>query len=492
MPTPTHSYVAPRARTQQSSRAKPRSGGPRRRPWLKPLVMRLHFYAGIFAAPFILVAALTGAAYAVTPQLEKVIYAHELSGSGTTATPMISLESQLGAAHRYSGDDAVVAVRPAPDATHSTRVMYAVPADEDGGQRTVFVDPVSAEVLGSFNTYTSVGQTPLRHWLEGFHSSLQLGEPGRIYSEIAASWMGVVALAGLFLWVWTWSKSRRAARRDLLRPALHQPGYRRARSLHTSAGIWVLGATLFLSATGITWSQWAGGNVTELRSALSWTAPKLNSHLGGDTPSGDGEHAGHAGHAAAAPATGNQWSDPAAFTQVLALARMSNIDGNQLEIRPPATPTSAWVVKETRAQFPVKADQVAIDRANGTVVDRVDFDEQNLPSKLATWGINLHMGELFGVWNQVALFLIAVALVVLIVAGYRTWYLRRPEGLRLKEKKPSFRASTVPWWGWVAFGAAGLGLSLFLPALGLTLAAFVLCDAGLMLLRSVRERRAAA
>lgn len=487
MSTPTPSSVVPQTRPA----AEPPRPGARRRPWLKPLVMRLHFYAGIFVAPFILLAAVTGAAYSVTPQLERVIYAHELNGSGTAETPMASLESQLSAAQRHTNDAAVVAVRPAQDATHSTRVMYADPEDTDGGQRTVFVDPVSAEVLGSFNTYTSVGQTPMRHWLEGFHSSLQLGEPGRIYSEIAASWLGVIAAAGLFLWLWTWGKSKRAARRDLLRPALKQTGYRRARSLHTSVGIWALVAMLFLSATGITWSQWAGNNVTELRAALSWTAPKLTSTLGGaPAGGGGGAHAEHGGMAA--PTEGNQWSDPAAFTQVLSLARMSNIDGNQLEIRPPADQGSAWVVKETRAQFPVKADQIAIDRANGTVVDRLDFNDQNLPSQLATLGINLHMGELFGIWNQVGLLLVALAIIVIILAGYRTWYLRRPQGLRLRDKKPPFRPFAVPWWGWALFGAAGLGLGLFLPALGLTLTAFVLCDVVLMLTRGARSRRLTA
>lgn len=499
MPTSTPPPAAPAAPTAEAAsvrtRTRPHPGknAGRRRPWLKPLVMRLHFYAGVFVAPFILVAALTGAAYSLTPQLEKVVYAHELNGSGTASTPMASLESQLEAAQRFTNNAVVSAVRPAPDATHSTRVMYPDPEDADGGRRTVFIDPVNSEVLGSFNTYSTVGQTPLRHWLEGFHSSLQLGEPGRLYSEVAASWMWVVALAGLFLWVWTWGKSKRAARRDLVRPALKQPGYRRARSLHTSVGIWALVAMLFLSATGITWSKFAGANVTELRSALSWTAPVLSSSLGGSEAGGGGEHAGHAGHGGSSvPAGSNQWSDPAAFTQVLALARMSNIDGNQLEIRPPASPESAWVVTETRSQFPVKADQVAIDRANGTVVDRLDFESQNLPSKLATWGINLHMGELFGFWNQVVLFLVAVSLVVLILAGCRTWFLRRPVGLRFGDKKPGFRASAVPWWGWASFGAAGLGLGLILPVLGVTLAAFVLVDVALILMRRAREKRAEA
>lgn len=45
----------------------------RRRSW-RPLILRLHFYAGVFVAPFILIAAITGALYAMAPTLERVVY----------------------------------------------------------------------------------------------------------------------------------------------------------------------------------------------------------------------------------------------------------------------------------------------------------------------------------------------------------------------------------------------------------------------------------
>ncbi|MDT5043015.1 MAG: hypothetical protein QOE51_4000 [Actinoplanes sp.] len=35
------------------------------------LLLRLHFYAGVLVAPFLIVAALTGLAYTLTPQLDQ-------------------------------------------------------------------------------------------------------------------------------------------------------------------------------------------------------------------------------------------------------------------------------------------------------------------------------------------------------------------------------------------------------------------------------------
>ncbi len=46
---------------------------------LRPLVLRLHFYAGVLVAPFLLVAALTGLLYAASFQAEKIVYDHELT-----------------------------------------------------------------------------------------------------------------------------------------------------------------------------------------------------------------------------------------------------------------------------------------------------------------------------------------------------------------------------------------------------------------------------
>ncbi|MEQ4723205.1 PepSY domain-containing protein [Nonomuraea sp. B19D2] len=54
---------------------------------------------------------------------------------------------------------------------------------------------------------------------------------------------------------------------------------------HGSLGLWAVLGLLFLSATGLTWSKYAGENVDELRAALNWTTPSLN--LSG------GDHAGH-------------------------------------------------------------------------------------------------------------------------------------------------------------------------------------------------------
>ncbi|WP_373689302.1 PepSY domain-containing protein [Rothia santali] len=74
--------------------------------------------------------------------------------------------------------------------------MFVDPATaEPSTSEAVFVDPVTGEIRGDLAVYGTSGSLPLRTWIDGLH----LGDTGRLYSELAASWLWVVALGGLVL-----------------------------------------------------------------------------------------------------------------------------------------------------------------------------------------------------------------------------------------------------------------------------------------------------
>jgi uncharacterized iron-regulated membrane protein len=56
--------------------------------------------------------------------------------------------------------------------------------------------------------YGTSGILPLRQTIDYLHTSLMLGDTGRLYSELAASWMWVAALGGIALWFYTRPKRR--------------------------------------------------------------------------------------------------------------------------------------------------------------------------------------------------------------------------------------------------------------------------------------------
>ncbi|MFD5444056.1 PepSY domain-containing protein [Streptomyces tendae] len=86
---------------------------------LRPLLLRLHFYAGVLIGPFLLVAAVTGLLYTATPQIEAVVYRHELHV--TPDGDPDALSAQVAAARRAVPEGTLVSVTPAPGRTDSTQ-----------------------------------------------------------------------------------------------------------------------------------------------------------------------------------------------------------------------------------------------------------------------------------------------------------------------------------------------------------------------------------
>ncbi|MGO2536266.1 MAG: PepSY domain-containing protein, partial [Brachybacterium tyrofermentans] len=149
-----------------------------------------------------------------------------------------------------------------------------------------------------------------------------------------------------------------------------------------------------------------------------------------------------------------------------------------VEIRPPADAGSAWVVEEIQRSYPTKVDAIAIDGSTLEVVDRTDFAEADLAAKLTRWGIDLHMGSMFGLVNQIVLFVIASAVVAMIIWGYLMWWQRPPTKGGSGFGKPPRRGALrrAPWWGAALVLLAAAGIGLMLPLMGVSLAAFVIVD----------------
>ncbi|QYF72860.1 PepSY domain-containing protein [Cryobacterium sp. PAMC25264] len=453
---------------------------PSRQPWFGAFLLRLHFYAGILVGPFILVAALSGALYAATPQLEQTIYAHELHAPVSDMT--LPLADQIEAAQAVVGDEgALVAVRPAPNDGDTTRVMFTAEGLGESESRAIFVDPATGEVRGDLTAYGTTGVLPLRTWIDQFHRNLHLGDFGRLYSELAASWLGVVVLAGGAMWVIRIRRVR--AKKDLLRPNNKARGYRRLFSWHASTGIWLLVGALFLSATGITWSQYAGQNVSDLRAALNLGTPSISTDLGQPVPALADEHAGH-GTATASTAV----IDPATFDAVLAVAQTVNVNTGLVEIRPPSAAGQAWVVQEIQRSFPTEVDSVAVDGSTLRVTDRVDFADFNLAAKLTRWGIDTHMGTMFGLANQLILIATALGLAAMVGWGYLMWWKRRPTRGTARMGTPALAGALAraPWWGVLAVIAGALAVGLLFPLVGVSLLVFIVIDA-LLTLRAPRS-----
>ncbi|MGQ4274359.1 PepSY-associated TM helix domain-containing protein [Terrihabitans sp. B22-R8] len=448
-------------------------------PEFRAFVTRLHFYIGLFVGPFLIVAALSGTLYVLTPQVEDVLYRDYLRTESTgTAHP---LAAQVEAAQAHIGSSATLfAIRPADGPGRTTRVLFSEPGLQPSESHAVFVDPATLRVQGDLIAYGTSGSLPMRTTLDYLHRDLLLGSLGRNYSELAASWLWVLAAGGVLMW---WMR-RHTKPRD------------GARRFHTLIGLWLSVGLLFLSVTGLTWSRWAGGNIDVVRQALGWVTPAVSLALDASgapavpaeatessehadhtlpvAPAEDAEHGEHAHHAApAAPVPAN--GDAAALVDpVLTAARDAGLDSAMIEIRPPRQPGQAWTVREYDRSWPSQVDTLAIDPRTMTVSSRADFADFPLIGKLIQWGIAAHMGILFGLANQIVVAAIGLFLVITGVLGYVIWWRRRPAaGVPLTQTFTYLPGPQKVLWVVLA-----VLLGWALPALGVSLAAFIILDIG--------------
>src|SRR5690606_9641237 len=119
-------------------------------PPLRALVLRLHFYAGVLVAPFIVVAAVTGLLYAYTPQLEQWMYADQLRVADQGQPLPVSMQVEAALEAHPEGSLSAIRLGGPED---STRVMFDVDGLGESVRSSVFVDPYTAEVLGTLEVY---------------------------------------------------------------------------------------------------------------------------------------------------------------------------------------------------------------------------------------------------------------------------------------------------------------------------------------------------
>ncbi len=264
----------------------------------------------------------------------------------------------------------------------------------------------------------------------------------------------------------------------------------RALGWHGAVGLWIAIGLVFLAATGLTWSKYAGENVTDLRTSLGWTTPSVAKTLSGTDAAPSGGHEGHGGHASAPAGTDVLDGNVGRIDDVLAVAANAGVTG-EVEASIPATPETAFVVTQTRQPWQFSTDAVAVDGATGQITDESRFADWPLAAKLTTWGIALHMGILFGLSNQIVLLALAIALVAVIVLGYRMWWLRRPTRGTQRWGRPPARGALRGLHpaviGAIVIGSVLVGW--FVPLLGLTLLGFVAVD---MVVGVFQRRRASS
>lgn len=83
-------------------------------------------------------------------------------------------------------------------------------------------------------------------------------------------------------------------------------------------------------------------------------------------------------------------------------------------------------------RFPDDVRQVRVvhlDRYSGAVLADIGYQDYGVLGRATEWGISLHTGRQFGVWNQMVMLLGCLAIIALAVSAGVMWWKRRPRGM---------------------------------------------------------------
>ncbi|MFZ4287765.1 PepSY-associated TM helix domain-containing protein [Variovorax sp. HJSM1_2] len=400
-------------------------------------VWRWHFYAGLLVLPFLIWLAVTGGLYVFKAEIDGYFHRDLKFVAATDGAPRAHSELVAAALAAHPGSLRKYRAAAATDDSAEISVLTS-----QGEALSVFVDPYRAQVLGALADRSSVAWT-----IRKLHSLKYFGALARGAIEIAAGWAILLVLTGIYLW-WPRGKGRGG-----VLVVRGQPRQRLFwRDLHAVTGIFVGAALVFLALTGMPWSvvwgakvnEWANGHnfgyPAGVRVAVPMSQQRLNdvaptswsveqarlpesAHAAHDAHQ---EHAGHDEHNAAAAAPVATSAQALSLDQAMAIfSRLGIAPG--FSVNPPKGPAgvySASVYPNVLAQQRV----IHLDQYSGQPLIDMAYADYGPFGRWLEWGINVHMGQEFGVPNQALLVLVCLAIVLLCVSAATMWWKRRPAG----------------------------------------------------------------
>lgn len=435
-------------------------------------VWRWHFYAGLLVLPFLVSLAITGGLYLFHDEIDAIVHADlkrvEIAEGAAPVAPSAMVAAALsavpGTAVKYTDPTD-------PGASAEITVVTA-----DAGKIAVYVDPHDGRVLGTLPDRGTVMWT-----IRTLHSLKYFGTTARTLIEIAGGWAILLVATGLYLW---WPR-RQGGGVVTVRGAPRNRIF--WRDTHAVTGLFVGGFIVFLAVTGMPWSGVWGGKVNEWANGSNFGYP---AGVRTEVPMSDarlaesGPTTWSLEQARVPESSAPDSADPApigidravAITDGLGLAR-----GYALAL--PAGPTGVY----TASVYPDDLSQqrvVHLDQYSGKPLLDMSYADYGPLGRAMEWGINTHMGQEFGLANQLVLLAACMAIVLLAVSAAVMWWKRRPKG--------SLGVPPVPQDKRVLRGVIGILAigGIVFPLVGLSLIVMVALD--LVVVRSFGGSRGPA
>lgn len=481
-------------------------------------IWRLHFWVGLFAAPALVVLASTGLVILYSQPLD--LWLNRDLKVVAQAGQQVSLDEQVATARKQMAADHVLdAVIPPDGPGRSTEVDFA-PAESPAGERNVtqvFVDPHTGRYLGQRQALSGlIGWSNQLHRLFGNdgpkvslpalghivapsaypEATMKVGV-GNLIIEVTAVWILVLLASGIYLW---WPRTIEGGK-PRLEVRWRKGGRVRWRDLHATTGILISVVLICYIVSGLTWSRYWGENWRAVATTVTPSAVV-------DAPStpakvGDFDRLGRriAWAAKDDPVYASTSRSPLpavlGFAQIDQIAKAEKmipgysiippadrVDENGRPVYGSFTVVNHWPQKlsEQRTLY--------LNQFTGQTIANATAARDGALSRLTGWGVDMHMGNQYGLLTRISATLACLGLLTMIATGVMMWWKRRPSGTAgLPARTSDSVRSGTPGGALVAVGSIATVLSVLYPAFGVTLIVVIAAEAALVRKRAADRSR---
>jgi uncharacterized iron-regulated membrane protein len=420
-------------------------------------VWRWHFYAGVLVLPFLIILSITGGLYLFKDEIDGILHADLKQVEVRDASARVTPSAMVAAAVAAHPGTATKYTEP-PTPTSSAEVTVKTASSE---MLAVYVNPYGGQVLGSLPDRGTVMWT-----IRTLHSLKYFGTFARAFIEIAAGWSILLVGTGIYLW---WPRQQTGG----IVSVRGTPGKRVFwRDTHAVTGVFVGFFIVFLAITGMPWSnvwggkvnEWANGNNFGYPAGVRVAVPMSDEHLGHVSPTT------WSLEQAKVPDSGghSHGAEPIGLNEAVAAFDEMGLHRGYTVALPAGTKGvySASVYPDDLSQQRV----VHLDQYTGKPLIDMSYANYGPLGKWLEFGINVHMGQQFGLANQLALLAVCLAIIMLAVSAGVTWWKRRPSGSLGVPPAPSDRRVMR---GLLAILIAG---GIVFPLVGISLLIMLLLD----------------
>ena len=380
-------------------------------------IWRWHFFAGLLVVPFMISLAITGGLYIFHEEIDASLFRHR--NYVTVATDKVQPSELVEKAIAAVPGSTFSSFREPPGADRSARVTVS----GEGGKTLVFLDPYRGDVLGTVGATEEFNQV-----VEDLHSLDYFGTSFERIIEIVAGFAIVLVLTGIYLW---WPRSQAGGVMSIRGTPARRVFWR---DLHAVTGIVAGVLILFLALTGLLWSGFWGSTVNSTLTAngmgypaVLWdNVPKSTLITTDVQPKASWLMENAPVPESTVPAAGQAELPPIGLDRAISIANAAGMLPGY-EMSPPSGETGVY----TAAIYPGELEYertIHIDQYSGARLVDVSFADYPFSGKAIEWGINVHMGREWGLFNQILMLAACIAIVAMSVAAVVMWWKRRPAG----------------------------------------------------------------